>query len=162
MIEPSAISFTVHDDLMSEDAAIVDAGLGVANDAAAPLHEVRPLCCFARTASGQVLGGAVGRTWGACCELQQLWVEPEQRRLGIGSRLVREFERHAEARGCRTFYLYTFSFQAPGLYRALGYASAFELRGFPHGIVKHTMVREVVPGRSAAAGGGIDTEGGST
>ena len=156
MSDAAGIVYTMHDELLREDAAIIDAGLGLANDAVAPLHEVRPLCCFARTASGQVLGGAVGRTWGACCELQQLWVEPEHRRQGIGARLVRELERHAEARGCRTFYLYTFSFQAPGLYRALGYASAFELRGFPGGIVKHTMVREAAPGRR------IDDQGGST
>lgn len=153
MSDPAGIVYTSHDELQREGAAIVDAGLGQANDAAAPLRDVRPLCCFARTASGLVLGGAVGRTWGACCELQQLWVEPEHRRQGIGARLVREFERHAEARGCRTFYLYTFSFQAPGLYRALGYASAFELRGFPGGIVKHTMVREAVP---------IDVQGANT
>ena len=174
MSDAAGIVYTMHDELLREDAAIIDAGLGLAADAAAPLHDVHPLCCFARAASGRVLGGAVGRTWGACCELQQLWVEPEHRRQGIGARLVREFERNAEIRGCRTFYLYTFSFQAPGLYRALGYVSAFELRGFPSGIVKHTMVREVAcadsdAGRSepwAPRGdgptAGIDTQGEST
>ena len=78
-----------------------------------------------------------------CCELQQLWVEPALRRQGIGARLVREFEQRAAARGCRTYYLETFSFQAPSLYRALGYEVKLELRGFAPGIVKYTMVREV-------------------
>ena len=135
--------FTVHDDVPRDAADVVDAGLGAANEAAAPLHDVRPLCCFARLPSGGVIGGAVGRTWGSCCELQQLWVEASHRRQGTGKCLVEQFEARAQARGCRTFYLETFSFQAPGLYRSLGYEVRFELRGFSAGIVKYTMVREL-------------------
>jgi GNAT superfamily N-acetyltransferase len=134
--------YTVHDEVPRNDAALIDSGLGLANEAAAPLHEVQPLACFARRAGGEVVGGAVGRTWGTCCELRQLWVEQAQRRQGIGARLVREFEQRASVRGCRTFYLETFSFQAPSLYRALGYEVRLELRGFAPGIVKYTMVRE--------------------
>jgi ribosomal protein S18 acetylase RimI-like enzyme len=135
------LSFTLHDEL-PPDAALVSAGLGDANLAAAPLHDVRALACLARDAGGAVVGGAVGRTWGACCELQQLWVDPAHRRRGIGARLVREFERHAEARGARTFYLETFSFQAPELYRVLGYRVRLELSGFAPGVVLYFMVRE--------------------
>jgi ribosomal protein S18 acetylase RimI-like enzyme len=136
-----SFTITAYDELPDE-AALIDAGLGEANAAAAPLHEVRSLACLARALEGQVVGGAIGRTWGSCCELQQLWVEPTLRRRGIGARLVREFERRAEARGARTFYLETFSFQAPGLYRSLGYHARLELHGFAPGIVKYTMVRE--------------------
>jgi ribosomal protein S18 acetylase RimI-like enzyme len=135
------IQFSVHDDLPASEARRVDEGLGAANDGAAPLHEVQPLACFARLPSGEVIGGAVGRTWGPCCELQQLWVEPAQRHAGIGARLVRDFEARAQARGCRTFYLETFNFQAPGFYRQLGYEVSYEHAVYPHGIVKYTMVR---------------------
>ncbi len=58
------ISVTTHDDCPPEETAIVDAGLDAYNNAAAPLHEVTPLSCFARLPSGVVIGGAVGRTWG--------------------------------------------------------------------------------------------------
>ncbi len=91
--------------------------------------------------SGQVIGGAVGRRWGAACELQQLWVAPAHRRQGIGSALVREFEAHARAHGCTSFYLDTFSFQVPALYRLLGYTVAYEHAPYPHGIVKFVMVK---------------------
>lgn len=138
----SDLAYTVHDDVPVDEGRIVDKGLGDANDAAAPMHEVRRLSCFARLPSGAVVGGAVGRTWGACAELQQLWVAPAHRRKGVGARLVKEFERRAQSRGCRTFYLETFSFQAPSLYRSLGYEARLELHGFAPGVVKYTMVRE--------------------
>jgi GNAT superfamily N-acetyltransferase len=136
------LSLTLHDDLPEAAGRVVDAGLEAANAAAAPLGDVRRLSCLARTPSGQVVGGGVGRTWGLCCELQQLWVHPDYRRQGVGGRIVKEFERHALARGCRTFYLETFSFQAPAFYQALGYQIRCELRGFAPGTVKYLMVRE--------------------
>lgn len=139
------IAYTVHDDLPAEETRFVDEGLGGFNDEAAPQHEVRPLSCFARLASGEVVGGAIGRTWGPCCELQQLWVDPAFRRHGAGARLVHDFEAHAQARGCETFYLETFSFQAPEFYRALGYEVRYEHAVYPHGIVKYLMVRTARP-----------------
>lgn len=145
MAGDATLSISVHDDVPDADGRAVDTGLGAANDAAAPLHEVRRLSCFARTPSGAVVGGAVGRTWGTCCELQQLWVEAGHRRRGIGAQLVRALERRAASRGCATFYLETFSFQAPALYRALGYEVKLALAGFGPGIVKYTMVREAPP-----------------
>ena len=143
MPETESISYTVHDVHPREDARLIDEGLGTANDQAAPLHEVKPLSCFARTASNQVVGGAVGRTWGPCCELQQLWVDPAFRHRGIATRLIREFESRAQGRGCHVFYLETFNFQAPQLYRSLGYEVQYEHAVYPHGIVKYTMVRKV-------------------
>jgi GNAT superfamily N-acetyltransferase len=137
----AAISISTHDEWPADETALVDRGLGDANDAAAPLHEVQPLACFARTESGTVVGGAVGRRWGTCCELRQLWVEPAHRRRGLGTRLIGAFEDHARGHGCSTFYLETFSFQAPRLYRALGYAVAFQLDVYPHGFVKYVMVK---------------------
>lgn len=134
------LNYALHDaPLPPGDAAAVDAGLGAANESAAPLELVQPLACFARLDDATLVGGAVGRTWGACCELQQLWVEPAWRRRGIATELVQRFERHASARGCSIFYLETFSFQAPRLYGGLGYAVAAETAGFPNGIVKFLM-----------------------
>lgn len=137
------ISVVVYDGLPQEECAVVDAGLGQANDAAAPLHEVRSLSCFARVAEGQVVGGAIGRWWGSNCELQQLWVEPSHRRQGLGARLLQQFEVSASSHGCTAVYLETFSFQAPQLYVAHGYKIEWERTGFPHGIVKYHMLKRL-------------------
>jgi ribosomal protein S18 acetylase RimI-like enzyme len=143
VVAPPAFTVTRHDGLPAAETAIVDQGLGRANDAAAPLHEVRALSCFARAPDGAVLGGAVGRTWGSCAELQQLWVDPAHRGQGLGARLLQEFEAAAGARGATRSFLHTFSFQAPGFYRARGYEVAFEQTDYPHGIVRYLMVRRL-------------------
>lgn len=137
------IKFTTHDTIPTEAAEIIDTGLGDSNSAAAPLENVKPIACIAHSESGEVIGGAIGRTWGTCCELQQLWVSANHRRKGIGARLVKDLERHALTRGCKTFYLETFSFQAPALYRSLGYEVKVGLSGFEPGIEKYTMVRSI-------------------
>jgi GNAT superfamily N-acetyltransferase len=144
----SVLTFEVQDNPPAEDARVVDTGLGEANKLAAPIDGVKPLACFARTEAGAVIGGAVGRTWGECCELQQLWVARAHRLHGVGSRLVRMFEARGRERGCRTFYLDTFSFQALSFYQSLGYRAAHEIRGFPDGIVKYLMVRNVASDES--------------
>ena len=139
---PSLI-FSVHDDFPQDAAAIVDGGIEAANAAAAPLHEVCLVSSVVRLTTGEIVGGAIGRTWGLCCEIQQVWVQAAYRRQGIGKRLIRELHRRAEERGCRTFYLGTFSFQAPRLYQSLGYEMRLEVSGFREGISKYIMIREL-------------------
>jgi GNAT superfamily N-acetyltransferase len=139
----SDVLLSIHD-VVPPEAARVDAGLDAFNFAAAPLNDVRPLVALLRTADQHWVGGVVGRTWGECAEVQQLWVETAYRRQGWGTYLMNAFEEQARARGCRTVYLETFSFQAPDFYRALGYEVRLELSGFAPGIRKYILVRELV------------------
>lgn len=122
--------------------ALVDEGLERHNYAVAPLNEVAPLAAFARTPDGTLIGGAVGRTWGQCCELLELWVDEAQRGQGVASRLLAAFEAHAADRGCTVYYLTTLSYQAPGFYLKQGYAERARIAGYPNGIVKFLMVKE--------------------
>lgn len=135
----------VDDDTAADRAAagVVDAGLDGFNIAAAPLHDVRPLACHARNDAGIVVGGFVGRTWGACAELQQIWVDDGWRGRGLGSALLARFEAMAASRGCTLAYLDTFSFQAPAFYRRLGWETAHVIAGFAPGIEKHRMIRRL-------------------
>lgn len=135
----------VRDDLPSTEGAIVDAGLDAHNVAAAPLHDVRPLSCFARLPSGEVVGGAVGRTWGRCCEIRQLWVAESHRGRGLGTSLVQALEGRAAERGCHTFYLETWTFQARRFYETLGYEVRLAIEGHAPGIAKFVMTRERAP-----------------
>ncbi|GAA0764301.1 GNAT family N-acetyltransferase [Ideonella azotifigens] len=140
------IRFTDHQDVPQAEAGVVDAGLDAANQQARALQDVRGLSVFARTAADEVIGGAVGRTWGDCCELQELWVAPALRNQGLASTLLGRFEDLAAQRGCRLLYLYTFSFQAPDFYRKRGYQLAFCLRGFSQGVEKYLMQKSLAAG----------------
>jgi len=136
-----ALAFTTTDTPPEDKLLAVDAGLEQHNYAVAPLTEVSQLAAFATDDTGVVVGGAVGRTWGQCCELLQLWVAAEHRSNGVGSRLLREFEAHARTRGCSIFYLTTLSYQAPEFYRRHGYSVLAQIAGYPNGIVKFLMHR---------------------
>lgn len=133
------IACEIRDDADPVDLEAVDLGLDEYNLREAELRQVRPLNVLARGEAGVVIGGAVGRTWGGCCELLQLWVHERERGHGLGSRLMALFEQETGRRGCELVYLTTFSFQAPDFYARLGYHVVLETRGFTGGIVKFTM-----------------------
>ncbi len=136
-----ALVFSTTDTPQEDKLRIVDAGLDEHNYSVAPLADVSQLAAFATDETTTVVGGAVGRTWGKCCELLQLWVAPEHRSQGVGTRLLQTFEAEARTRGCTTFYLTTLSFQAPEFYRKHGYSVLAQIAGYPNGIVKFLMLR---------------------
>ena len=137
------VSFNTHDRCPPEETSIIDRGISEYNEAVAPMHEVQPVSCFARSESGSVVGGAVGRRWDKICELQQLWVSDSYRRQGIGSQLLQAFEQHAKNHGCTLLHLETFSFQAPSFYQSRGYQIELERKGYPDGIIKYHMVKQL-------------------
>lgn len=143
MIMTDGIVIEASDVCVEADDRVIDDGLGAFNDAAADLGAVKPLRCYARTADGELVGGILARRWGACCEVQIVWVRDEHRRKGIASKLMRKVEEAARGHGCNLVYLETFSFQAPQLYKSLGYDIACAFEGFPDGVVKYIMRKTV-------------------
>jgi GNAT superfamily N-acetyltransferase len=142
---PPDLRIDTTDEPSEPDAARVDAGLDAYNHASADMAAIRRLACFARTADGVVVAGAVGRRWGTAAELQQIWVREDLRRAGLGSRVARAFEDLARRRGCDLLYLDTFTFQAPAFYERLGFAVACELPGFPGGSSKLILTKRLAP-----------------
>jgi len=138
---PDSIVVETFDSAPTSLLQAIDQGLEDHNLSVAPLQDVSPLSVIARDAHGQVLGGAVGRTWGGCCELLQLWVSKDQRSRGLGTRLLQQFENAARTRRCTVFYLTTLSYQAPDFYKRRGYSTAAEIAGYPDDIRKLLMLR---------------------
>ena len=69
-----------------------------------------------------VVAGLSGWTWGTCAGVGMVWVHEDVRRDGWGARLMAAAEDVARERGCRQLLVSSFTFQAPGFYRRLGYA----------------------------------------
>jgi GNAT superfamily N-acetyltransferase len=96
------------------------------------LDEGAELAVFVRDAE-TLVAGISGWTWGDCCELQNLWVEPSLRGRWLGVRLLAAAEAEAAARGCTQTIHFTFEFQAGRLYERAGYELVGRVEDFPSG-----------------------------
>lgn len=79
---------------------------------------------FAVTArrDGTVAGLAEGSLQGVTCRLSRLMVSPDQRGLGVGTKLLQAVEHHAASAGCRRVRLETLAGErAERFYRGRGY-----------------------------------------
>jgi ribosomal protein S18 acetylase RimI-like enzyme len=81
----------------------------------------RALTVFVRNEQQDIIAGIVGYTWAGMCEIQFLWVHPDVRKQGYGTRLLHLAEQEAQQRSCSIIILSTYSFQAPAFYQRHGY-----------------------------------------
>ena len=116
------------DDAPSEaDVEILPNGLEAFNESRWPGHQPwGPLAVFARDGQ-RILAGLGGETYSGWLSIRYLWVGEGLRGKGIGRELMSGAERRAIERGCHSAWVDTFSFQAPGFYRKLGYEAFGEL-----------------------------------
>ena len=94
---------------------------------------------FARDEDGRLAGGITGDWWAGWLHVTYLWLEERLRGQGVGRKLLAEAERAALEKGCRGVFLESFSFQAPGFYRKLGYREIGRLDDYPPGHAQHYL-----------------------
>jgi GNAT superfamily N-acetyltransferase len=121
----------VEDEPRSEDVTTLNERLYQYNVAVTGCDDGRWLAIFVRDATGEMVAGLHGWTWGQTGFVQSLWVREDLRGQGLGRRLLGAAEAEAARRACREMQLDTHSYQAPGFYRHLGYAPIGELPGWP-------------------------------
>jgi GNAT superfamily N-acetyltransferase len=97
--EPVAVEFHVEDHPDTLDIDVLETQIRHEASAAMGLGDEVDLAIFVRDA-GTVVAGISGWTWGDCCELQSLWVQPSLRGRGLATRLLAAAEAEAAARGC--------------------------------------------------------------
>jgi len=126
------------------------------NDAQTGLAEPeRKLGIFVRDAGGAVQGGVLAVSYYRWMMLDIVFLSETMRGRGLGRRLVQAAEREAVRRGCIGVWLLSFSFQAPDLYRRLGYQEIGTL-AFPRG--HHAVFLQKRDGLHAApASDGFET-----
>ena len=130
--EPAAAEFRVEDHPDPAGIDVLETQIRREASAAMGLGDEAELAIFVRDA-GRVVAGISGWTWGDCCELQSLWVEPSLRGRGLATRLIAAAEAEAAARGCSQTVHFTYAFQARALYERNGYELVGRVEDFPSG-----------------------------
>lgn len=112
--------------------AAAGAGLGAYNTELMGYSDNRPLNVMVRDPdSKDVLGGIFGRTSFGLFFLDLFYLPTNLRKQGLGSRLIRQAEDEARARGCVAVYVMTITIQAPEFYKRQGYTVFGELPTIP-------------------------------
>jgi len=86
-----------------------------------------------RDASGTIVAGISGYTWGGCCHVSHLWVHEALRGHGVGRALVQATEAHARRKGCGIVLLSSHTFQSPRFYERMGYVRQASIADHPVG-----------------------------
>jgi GNAT superfamily N-acetyltransferase len=110
-------------------------GLLAFNKQALGKWDVKPLAVTVRH-RGAIVGGLIGQTYVGWMSVNALWVAEEFRGKRYGSKIMQAAEKEARRRGVTNVYLDSFSFQAPGFYKKLGY------REFANSIVFRPAILE--------------------
>ncbi|MGZ4611709.1 MAG: GNAT family N-acetyltransferase [Kineosporiaceae bacterium] len=126
------MEFHVEDEPDPLDIEFLEAQIRREASAAMGLGDEVDLAILVRDA-GRVVAGISGWTWGDCCELQSLWVEPSLRGRRLGLRLLAAAEAEAAARGCTQTVHFTYRFQARRIYEQAGYELVGRVEDFPSG-----------------------------
>lgn len=92
---------------------------------------------------GTIVGGIMTSTLFWAQYLEVLWVDKKYRRLGYGRDLVLEAERLSKKNGCITSHTYTFSWQAPDFYQAVGYKLIATYDGYIEGITELILMKRL-------------------
>ena len=142
--ELAAAEFRVEDHPDPLDIDVLETQIRREASAAMGLGDEADLAIFVRD-GGTVVAGISGWTWGDCCELQSLWVEPGLRGRGLATRLIAAAEAEAAARGCSQTVHFTYAFQARALYERNGYELVGCVQDFPSGRTGGTDGRPLVP-----------------
>jgi GNAT superfamily N-acetyltransferase len=147
------VEIPVEDHPDPADIDVLETQIRCEASAAMGLGDEAELAIFVRDAD-RIVAGISGWTWGDCCELQSLRVEPSRRGRGLGTQLLAAAEAEAAARGCTQTVHFTYAFQARALYERNGYELAGRVEDFPSGTDVLWYRKRLNPPGSRGAGNG--------
>jgi GNAT superfamily N-acetyltransferase len=123
---------------------IIGDGLNAYNDEIAGYSDRQPLAVLVKDpASGEVLGGATGRSSLGLLFLDLFYLPKALRGLGIGSTVLQAFEEEGRRRNCVAAVLYTISFQAPEFYERHGWRRFGEIPCKPPGTSRIFLTKQL-------------------
>ncbi|MCK4934450.1 MAG: GNAT family N-acetyltransferase [Simkaniaceae bacterium] len=85
---------------------------------------------FARDRNGNLIGGLNGSVIYHMIYTDQLWVDMQYRKQGVGKQLMERVHSYGKGKKCSLAMVATMSFQAPIFYQKIGYSVEFSKEGF--------------------------------
>jgi len=120
----------------------IETGLAEYNREMAGYVDTRPLSAYVKdAASGQIIGGLVGRTSLGLFFIDLIFLPNELRGNRLGSEIMEAAEDEARKRGCTSAVLYTITFQAPDFYERQGYRVLGRIECPPPGHTRICMTK---------------------
>ncbi|MBI5273226.1 MAG: GNAT family N-acetyltransferase [Chlamydiia bacterium] len=110
----------------------------------ANMGRMSPYHLFVKNAKARIVAGAIGYTMYGLLYIDMLWVDPEFRNRGLGTKLVCAAENLGRERKCTFACLVTMSWQALPLYRRLGYYIEYERLGFENNTIMYLLRKPLV------------------
>lgn len=136
------MSLEVTSDPNREDESKIIEGTRAYNGFFMP-KDFEPLCVFDRLKSGEIVAGLTGKTYWNYLDIGFLWVADSYRNQGRATAIIKAAEEEALKRGCRNVLLDTYSFQALGFYKKLGYREYGCLNGFSGNHSRHYLHKQL-------------------
>ncbi len=100
---------------------------------------------------GDLVGGLIGVTYWDWLHVDLLYLPPSWRRSGAGRGIMAACRAVAARHRLAGVWLHTFSFQAPGFYRRLGFEEFAALPDHPVGHTDHYFLHRTRPGGAGPA-----------
>ena len=124
----------VHDALSFVDQGVVTAGFDAHSASlAAPEYKSERLHWRALNESGHLIGALTANLLWDWLYIDELWVDEQHRKEGLGKQLMGEAENLAQSQDLSGLWLWTQSWQAEAFYKKLGYIEFTRFDNFPKG-----------------------------
>jgi GNAT superfamily N-acetyltransferase len=127
------------------DEKVIQGGLADYNALKSGYRDWRPLAALLRDPdTGETLGGMIGRTSYGLLFIELVYLPETLRGQDIGSKLLAMMEQEGAARGCKSAFLLTITYQAPGFYERQGWAEFGRIACDPPGTARVFMTKTLV------------------
>lgn len=135
---------TLTDQPSGSDESVISRGLADYNELKTGYRDWRPLAALLRDPdSNETLGGMIGRTSYGLLFIDLVYLPETMRGQDIGSRLLEMMERGGVLRGCKSAFLYTITYQAPGFYERHGWTEFGRIACDPPGTARVFMTKRL-------------------
>lgn len=126
------------------DIAELYEGLDGFNQQQLPGYTERRRLWTVRNDQGQLIAGLYARMQMNTLHVDYFWIAESERGNQLGSKLIAQVEAESRSQGIYRIYLDTYTFQAPGFYRKLGFNEVGRFIDFPtDGIDKVFFVKHL-------------------